>query len=101
MKIIVSGGIELGQSLIEYVNEKLNKNNFETIAVAEVTFKKQGPMIYSSIVVNDSVKKGIRINGDSEGESARFAFDEALKKVLIQLNKEKDKLLSEKKKGTK
>ena len=101
MKIIVSGGMELGQSLVEYVEDKLSKYNFDTIAVAEVSFKKQGPMVYSSIAVNDSIKKGLRINGDAEGENAHVAFDEALKKIITQLNREKGKLLTEKKKGTK
>ena len=58
-------------------------------------------MIFTSIVVNDVLKKGVKINAEAEGEDAYRSFDEAFKKLVVQLRKEKDKLVSEKKKGTK
>ena len=104
MKINVSGSIEVGQSFPAYVEEKFDKEVvkfFDNIPSADVRLKKQGPMIFTSIVVNDVLKKGVKINAEAEGEDAYRSFDEAFKKLVIQLRKEKDKLVSEKKKGTK
>ena len=56
MKIIVSGSIETGQNFSTYVEEGFKKEitkYFENISTAEVHLKKQGNLIYCSVVVNN------------------------------------------------
>lgn len=102
MKINISGSIETGQNFQQYAEEEFNKGvvrYFESIPFAEVHLKKQASNIYTSIVVNDVFKKGVKITAEAEESEARRSFDEALKKLFIQLKKEKDKALTKKKKG--
>ncbi len=103
MKINISGSIELGQSFPTYVQDKFDKDFtklFENVAFAEVRVKKQSPnAIFTSISVNDVFKKGVKIDAEAEGEDAYRSFDEAFKKLLVQVKKEKDKAISNKKKG--
>lgn len=102
MKINVSGSIETGQSFPVYVEEKFDKELgklFEDAPMADVRLKKQGPMIFTSIVVSGIFKKGFKLNAEAEGADAHSSFDEAFKKLMTQVRKEKDKLVKEKKKG--
>lgn len=104
MKINVSGGMDVGQSFPSYVEEKFGgevSKCFDNVPNAEVRVKKQGPMVFTSIVVNDVFKKGNKINADAEGADAYKSFDEAFKKLVTQLRKGKGKSMTEKKKGIK
>ena len=102
MKIIVSGSIETGQNFSTYVEEGFKKEitkYFENISTAEVHLKKQGNLIYCSVVVNNIFAKGDKISADAENLDARKSFDESLKKLFFQLKTEKNKALAKKKKG--
>ncbi len=103
MKINISGSIELGQSFPTYVQDKFDKEFtklFENISFAEVRVKKQSPnTIFTSISVNDVFKKGVKIDAEAEGDNVYRSFDEAFKKLLVQIKKEKDKAITNKKKG--
>ena len=103
MKVNISGSIELGQSFPTYVQDKFDKEfskMFENVAFAEVRVKKQAPnSIFTSISVNDVFKKGTKIDAEAQADDVYRSFDEALKKLLVQLKKEKDKAVSNKKKG--
>ena len=97
MKINVSGSIELGQSFPEYVNGKFEKElskYFTHEPVIEVHLKKQNDNIHANITLN-----GSKINADNQDADVYRAFDGAFEKLVIQLRKEKDKLITKKKKG--
>ena len=99
MKIKVSGSIEIGQNLPKYIEEKFEKEAvkfFEDIPYAEVHLKKPAQFIHTTILVKDVLKKGSKINAEADGEDAYKSFDEAFKKLLTQLRKEKDKVVTEK-----
>lgn len=103
MKVNVSGSIEVGQSFPSYVEEKFNKEVvkfFDNIPGADVRLKKEGSMIFTSIVINDVLKSGVKITAEAEEEDAYISFDEAFKKLITQLRKEKNKMLKKKKKGS-
>lgn len=100
MKVNVSGGIQVGESLPKYVEDSfVNESTklFENIPVVEVRFKKEGNQIFTSIVVNDVFKKGVKITAEAEDIDARRSFDEAFKKIFVQIRKEKDKAVTKKK----
>lgn len=102
MKINISGGIDTGNSFPEYVEEGFNKEilkYFDNIPFAEVHLKKQGQNVFTSIVVNDVFKKGVKITAEAEDSDARRSFDGALIKLVSQLKKEKSKALARKKQG--
>ncbi|MDD2839883.1 MAG: ribosome-associated translation inhibitor RaiA [Rickettsiales bacterium] len=97
MKINISGSIELGQNFPEYVDGKFEKEvskYFTNQPVADVHLNKQNNIVHANITVN-----GSKINADGEDTDVYKAFDEALKKLIEQLRKEKDKLIAKKKKG--
>lgn len=102
MKINISGSINLGQSFPAYVEEKFEKEVtklFENIPGIEVKLSKEGPMISTAIVSNDVTSKGSKITANAEGKDAYESFNEAFKKFITQLRKEKGKLESQKKQG--
>jgi len=97
MKINVSGSIELGESFPDYVNGKFEKElskYFTNEPVIEVHLNKQNNIIHANITLH-----GLRINSDGEDADVYRAFDGAFEKLVIQLRKEKDKLVTKKKKG--
>jgi len=103
MKINVSGNINLGQSFVTYVNDEFKKEEskyINSISVVDVSIKKQNEIISTNITINDAFKKGVKITAEAEERDIYKSFDEAFKKMMIQFLKEKDKNVTNKKKGT-
>jgi ribosomal subunit interface protein len=95
MKINISGDMELGESLPVYVKEKLEKEISKYFADApsvEVNLNKQNTFIHANINVNS------KVNADCEDADVHKAFDGALSRLVILLRKEKDKIVTERRK---
>lgn len=97
MKINISGNIELGESFPVYVQEKFDKEVskfFLNLSVVDVHVKKQNDIIYVNITLDSNKTKA-----EANGKDIRKTFDEACKKLIDQVKKEKDKAITKKKKG--
>lgn len=96
MQVKITGSnIELGSSIQQYANEQLEKSItkfINKIDTAEVYFGKQSQLFFANIIINEAVKKGITIKASGEAGDIYGAFNEALKKVVTQLRRYKDKL---------
>lgn len=96
MQIRVMGSnIEVGAALTSYVEENLAKavtKYFDHAINADVHFSKNGTMFKAVIVVNEGVKGGITVKGDSEAGDVYGCFNEASEKVTKQLRRYKRKI---------
>ncbi len=96
MKVrIIGSNIDIGESLTKFVEDHLNKSvkkYFDTAINAEVHFTKQGFLFKSLIVINEGVKNGITVKGNSEAGDVYGSFMEALDKVSKQLSRYKRKI---------
>ena len=102
MKINISGNFDLGDSFKEYVNDKCDKEInkfFDNLSYVDIAIKKDSNIIYSNITSNGVLSKGYKISANAKNEDIYSSFDEAFKKFITQLGKEKDKLISNKKQG--
>lgn len=103
MKINVSGSIELGQNFQTYVENEFKKEAdkyLDHAAIIDVHGKKQGDLFFVSIIMDDLFKKGVNINAEAKERDIYKSFDEAFKKLTTQFLKEKDKMITERKKST-
>jgi ribosomal subunit interface protein len=105
MQISISGNIDTGSSLQQYVEEKLTKQvkkHFDSAVSAHVHFKKQNqkqngnhPIHHVTIAINEGSKRHVEVTSDAKGSDIHVTFDMALHKVITQLRKHKDKMLTE------
>ena len=87
--------MEVGEALEGYVKEHLERHinkYFDTAIFADVHFSKQVGEFCAKIVVNEGVKGGIIITGEGSADDAYDCFNEAVKKVVSQLRKHKEKI---------
>jgi ribosomal subunit interface protein len=92
---VIGSNMEVGNALTEYVKENLAKavaKYFEKAVNAEVHFSKDGHMFKSLIIVNEGVKGGIIVKGDSHAGDAHACFNEACQKTEKQLRRYKSKI---------
>ncbi|MBL6664383.1 MAG: ribosome-associated translation inhibitor RaiA [Rickettsiales bacterium] len=98
MQIRVTGaGIEVGQSLTEFVEENLEravKKYFENAVDAEVHFSKDGNLFKVMISVNEGVKGGIAVKSNASGGDVYGCFNEACEKAAKQLRRYKRRLVN-------
>jgi ribosomal subunit interface protein len=103
MKVKVMGaGIEIGQSLTQYVEENLEKTvtkYFDKAVGADVHFSKDGQMFKAIITVNEGVKNGITVKSDAEAGDVYGAFNEAAEKAAKQLRRYKRKIKNYRQQG--
>ena len=97
MKIRVSGSnMEVGQSLIQYVEEnaeKAVKKFFENAIDVEVHFAKHNLLFVANIVINEGVRgRKLVIRSNAEAGDVYASFTEALNKSVIQLRKHKERI---------
>jgi ribosomal subunit interface protein len=105
MQISITGNIDTGLSLQNYVEEKLQKEvkkHFDSAVSAHVYFKKQNqkqdshhPIHHVTIAINEGSKRHVEVTSDAEGANIHLTFDMALHKVVAQLRKHKDKMQTE------
>ena len=103
MKIQVSGtNMEVGQSLIKYVEENLEKDvkkYFENAIDAQVHFSKEGSSLVKTIItVDEGIRGSITIKSDATAGDAYGSFNDALTKAVKQLRRYKRRLVSFRKK---
>lgn len=101
MKIVVSGNFSIGQSLTEHTEEKLShiiEKYFDDAVGADVSFKKQGEAIETSITVNDGIRHAIDIKATEKAYDAYKSIDSAINKIEQQLRKHKEKIKDHKNK---
>ncbi len=103
MQIRVMGsGIEVGQSLTQYVEENLAKSvkkYFDKAVDADVHFSKSGHMFKVVINVNEGVKGGITVKANAEGGDVYGAFMEAVEKCAKQLSRYKGRIKNYRREG--
>ena len=103
MQIRVMGsGIEVGQSLTQYVEENLAKSvkkYFDKAVDADVHFSKSGHMFKVVINVNEGVKGGITVKANAEGGDVYGAFMEAADKCAKQLSRYKGRIKNYRREG--
>ena len=103
MQIRVMGsGIEVGQSLTQYVEENLAKSvkkYFDKAVDADVHFSKSGHMFKVVINVNEGVKGGITVKANAEGGDVYGAFMEAVDKCAKQLSRYKGRIKNYRREG--
>lgn len=95
MKINVSGSIDVGEAFPMQVKDQLEEKvskYFTNEPVIDVHFNKQNNVIHTNISVN-----GSKISADGESSDIRSSFEGAVEKLIIQLRKEKDKIVTKKK----
>ncbi|HSQ97856.1 MAG TPA: ribosome-associated translation inhibitor RaiA [Rickettsiales bacterium] len=97
MKVNVSGSVDVGEAFPNQIKDQLEEKiskYFANEPVIDIHFNKQNEIIHTNINVN-----GYKINADGESIDIRTSFEGALDKLIIQLRKEKDKLITKKKQG--
>lgn len=103
MQIRVMGsGIDVGQSLTQYVEENLAKavtKYFDKAVNAEVHFSKSGHMFKVVINVNEGVKGGISVKANAEAGDVYGCFNEAVEKCAKQLVRYKDRIKNYRREG--
>lgn len=94
--INISGqNISIGQSLQEYVEERLKhaiQKYFDQASSANINFTKSGFEFACDIIVNDGTGRHTVIKAHSQSDDIYSAFDTALGKIGKQLRKYKSKL---------
>ncbi len=94
--INISGqNLSIGQSLQEYVEERLNhtiKKYFDSAPSAHIHFTRSGYEFACDIIVNDGTGRHTVIKAHSSSDDIYSAFDSALGKIGKQLRKYKSKL---------
>lgn len=101
MIVNINSNFSLGINLPDYVKDKINNEIlkfFDTTINANVFFSKSGNFFQTNIVVNDGSKRGILIKSRAESDDIYNSFDLALTKVVKQLRKHKNKMISYRKK---
>jgi len=98
MQIIVSGkGMEVGESLITYVKEKIEptvNTYLDRVSDVKVIFTKEGYRFLSEIVFNTGTHSKTVIKGNAECDDVYPSFDKALSRIEKQLRRYKSKLTS-------
>ena len=102
MQISITGNLDTGISLQNYVEEKLTKEvnkYFDSAISAHVYFKKQNqkkdghhPINHVTISINEGSKRHVAIKSDAEGTDIYVTFDLALDKIVKQLRRYKKRL---------
>lgn len=98
----MGSGIEVGQSLTQYVEENLAKSvkkYFDKAVDADVHFSKSGHMFKVVINVNEGVKGGITVKANAEGGDVYGAFMEAVDKCAKQLSRYKGRIKNYRREG--
>lgn len=98
----MGSGIEVGQSLTQYVEENLAKSvkkYFDKAVDADVHFSKSGHMFKVVINVNEGVKGGITVKANAEGGDVYGAFMEAADKCAKQLSRYKGRIKNYRREG--
>lgn len=89
--------MKVGDSLQAYVKDKLEskvKKFFKEAISVHVIFEKEGAFFLSEIIVNDGVKHESILKSNGKAGDALAAFDDAMKKIDIQLRKHKELIKS-------
>ncbi len=92
---VIGAGIDVGQSLTQFVEENLAKaitKHFNNAVQAEVHFSKNGHMFKTVITVNEGVKGGISIKSNAEAGDVYACFSEACEKVSKQVSRYKSRI---------
>jgi ribosomal subunit interface protein len=96
MQINIAGKqINIGASLQEYVNDRLQKSVqklFDRAISAEVVFSKDASFNRCDIMVNEGTGRHIVIKANASSDDIYSAFDSSLIRIEKQLRRYKDKL---------
>ena len=101
MKVDIKGNFSLGESLTNYIEEKIDKEilkYFDSAVNSFVSLSKNNSKFKVNIAVNDGSKRGITTKSTAESDDAYNAFDLALTKMTKQLRKNKGKMRNYRKK---
>jgi ribosomal subunit interface protein len=92
---VVGAGMDVGQSLTQFVEEHLAKSvtkHFDTAIHADVHFSKNGHLFKAVVTVNEGMKGGISVKSNAEAGDVYACFIEACEKVEKQLRRYKSRI---------
>lgn len=99
---VIGSGMDVGQSLTQYVQENLTKavtKYFDKAVSADVHFSKHNHLFKVIITVNEGVKGGITVKSNAEAGDVYGCFNEATEKCAKQLRRYKRRIKNYRHKG--